>query len=86
METVELGNSREHLPVMGIGTWKLGADRQGTIDVIRYAIKHGAAYVDTAEMYSNEEIVGEAIKGEEALPRDQGRPFPLQGERRYQGV
>lgn len=64
MQTVELGNSREHIPAIGIGTWKLGADRKGTIDVIRYAISHGAAYVDTAEMYSNEEIVGEAIKGE----------------------
>lgn len=64
MQTVELGNSREHIPVMGIGTWKMGADRKGTIDVIKYAISKGANFVDTAEMYANEEVVGEAIRGE----------------------
>lgn len=63
MDFVELGKTGEKLPVIGIGTWKLGADRQGTVEVIRRGIDLGMNFVDTAEMYGNEEIVGEGIKG-----------------------
>ena len=59
----ELGRTGEKLPVIGVGTWKLGSEPQKEIESIRYAISSGAGFVDTAEMYGTEELVGEAIKG-----------------------
>ncbi len=67
MEFVELGSTGEKLPVVGIGTWKLGADRQGSVEAIRKGIEFGMAFVDTAEMYANEEMVGEAVHGEKVF-------------------
>ena len=67
MKLKELGRTGEKLPAIGIGTWKLGAERQKEIDGIRYSISNDAAFVDTAEMYGTEELVGEAIKGSKAF-------------------
>ena len=57
------------LPVLGLGTWKMGEDRRRRDDEIaalRLGIDLGMALVDTAEMYGAggaEEIVGEAVEG-----------------------
>ncbi|MEM3841211.1 MAG: aldo/keto reductase [Candidatus Micrarchaeaceae archaeon] len=67
MITKELGNTGEHIPSIGIGTWKMGVDIKGEIEGIRYAIANGADLIDTAEMYATEELVGEAIAGSEAF-------------------
>jgi len=60
------------IPVIGLGTWKIGGGREGdnsqdkeSIEAIRNAIKLGYSHIDTAEMYGLghcEELVGEAIK------------------------
>ncbi|KKQ65298.1 MAG: hypothetical protein US86_C0012G0013 [Candidatus Daviesbacteria bacterium GW2011_GWA2_38_24] len=58
------------LPVLGIGTWKMGmagglTDKQ-EIDAIKAAVDLGMTHIDTAEIYSeghSEELVAEAIKG-----------------------
>ena len=48
---------------LGQGTWKMGqsaARRQEEIRALRHGIELGMNLVDTAEMYDNEELVGEA--------------------------
>ena len=60
------------IPVLGIGTWKMGGDLipdyshgQKDITVLKQAIKLGLSHIDTAEKYSAghiEELVGQAIK------------------------
>lgn len=51
---------------LGIGTWHMGenpACRQDEIKAIRKSVELGMEVVDTAEMYANEELVGEALSG-----------------------
>ncbi len=64
MEYKQLGTTDEKVPEIGIGTWKM-LNGASDIEAIRAAIEHGSSLVDTAEMYGNEEMVGEAIKGQE---------------------
>ncbi|GAB4116273.1 MAG: aldo/keto reductase [Acidobacteriota bacterium] len=69
-----LGETATTLPPLGIGTWR----HQGGVQPIRRAVELGAAFVDTAESYGTEEVVGEAIRGirdqvflaSKALPRN----------------
>jgi len=59
----------EAIPVLGLGTWKMGEDRRRRTDevaALRLGIELGMTLVDTAEMYASggaEEIVGEAVRG-----------------------
>lgn len=64
------------LPVLGLGTWRVGGDDQrdedydleNAIKVIRQALDMEITHIDTAEMYGHgfaEEIVAEAVKGYE---------------------
>lgn len=62
MEYKQLGKTKEKIPVLGIGTWNM-LDRQRDTETIRAAIEHEMTLVDTAELYGNEELVGEAING-----------------------
>ncbi|MFI4910324.1 MAG: aldo/keto reductase [Sedimentisphaeraceae bacterium JB056] len=49
------------MPVLGLGTWKLtGKDCEKTV---AQALEMGYIHIDTAEMYENEQEVGEGIKG-----------------------
>ena len=64
MEYKQLGNTKEKVPEIGIGTWKM-LDAAVDTEVIRTAVSHGSTFVDTAEMYGNEEMVGKAIRGME---------------------
>jgi len=61
------------LPVLGLGTWKMGGDANNVdtrkddqcIDAIKRAIEMGYTHIDTAEIYAKghaEELVAEAIK------------------------
>ena len=59
MEFKELGNTGVMIPEIGLGTWKYtGGDAP-----LRRGIELGAYLIDTAEMYRNEDRVGQAIKG-----------------------
>ncbi|MCB8881998.1 aldo/keto reductase [Acidisoma cellulosilytica] len=68
MRTVDLPNGRS-LPVMGLGTWRMGearSDKAAEIRVIQKAMDLGISLLDTAEIYGNggsERVVGEAILG-----------------------
>ncbi len=61
MNSKELGKTGEKIPALGIGTWQLGSDHAAAIDSIREGVGMGMRFVDTAEMYHTEKIVGEAV-------------------------
>ena len=67
METILLGRSREKIPLIGMGTWKLGKDPKKEIEALKAGISAGMRFIDTAEMYGTEGLVGEAAKGEEVF-------------------
>ncbi len=60
---IELGRTKEKMPVIGMGTWKYGADEKREIEALEAGIDAGAKFIDTAELYGSEGIVGKAIKG-----------------------
>ena len=50
---------------LGQGTWKMGQSairRQEEIRALRHGVELGMNLVDTAKMYDNEELVGEAVR------------------------
>lgn len=66
-------NNGFSIPSFGLGTWRMGGDRQrdplnddkGQITAIKRAIDAGITHIDTAELYAaghSEELVGEAIR------------------------
>ena len=55
----ELGRTGVFLPEVGIGTW----DYHAGPNPLRRGFQAGAAFIDTAESYGTEEVVGEALKG-----------------------
>ena len=59
VRTKVLGSTGVAIPEVGIGTYLY----QGTSDLLRHGIDLGAAFIDTAEYYRNEEVVGLAIRG-----------------------
>ncbi len=67
MEERELGKTGERIPALGIGTWQLGSDHAAAVESLKEGMHLGMRFVDTAEMYHTEEIVGKAIKGEEVF-------------------
>lgn len=53
------------VPALGQGTWKMGtsaARKAEEIRALRIGIELGMSVIDTAEMYGNEELVGEAVR------------------------
>jgi len=59
MELKELGSTGVMVPEIGLGTWRYN----GGDEPLRRGIELGAFFIDTAEMYRNEERVGQAVKG-----------------------
>ena len=56
------------MPKLGLGTWKLkGAE---CTEAVQRAVAMGYRHVDTAEMYGNEDAVGEAL-AHAAVPRSE---------------
>lgn len=49
------------IPVLGYGTWQ-NTDPQECIDGVKTALETGYRHIDTAQMYGNEELVGEGIR------------------------
>jgi diketogulonate reductase-like aldo/keto reductase len=47
------------VPELGVGTWKYTSG----VEALRRGIDLGAAFIDTAEAYKNEQLVGDAVKG-----------------------
>jgi diketogulonate reductase-like aldo/keto reductase len=55
----KIGNADVDVPEIGIGTYQY----KGGPRLLRKAVELGAALIDTAEYYGNEDVVGHAIKG-----------------------
>jgi diketogulonate reductase-like aldo/keto reductase len=55
----ELGSTGVRLPELALGTWEYG----GGVEPLQAGIELGATFIDTAESYGTEEVVGQAIKG-----------------------
>jgi len=55
----ELAKTKIQLPEVALGTWQY----LGGVEPLRTAIALGANFIDTAESYGTEEVVGQAIKG-----------------------
>ncbi len=53
-------NDGHHIPQLGFGTYQVPP--QDTAEVVREALEAGYRHIDTAEMYGNEQGVGQAIK------------------------
>ena len=68
MNTLELRGSAARMPVLGMGTWRLGEDRgqhAAELAALRAGMAMGYRLIDTAEMYGEggaEQLVGEAIE------------------------
>jgi len=59
MSTKVLGQTGVMLPELAFGTWQYN----GTADTLRRTVEMGGIFLDTAERYRNEPLVGTAIKG-----------------------
>ncbi len=61
-------NSGVEIPQFGFGTWQVPAEE--TAQTVRAALDAGYRHIDTAQMYGNEEGVGQAL-AESGLSRDE---------------
>lgn len=59
MNHKELSKTGVGLPATGQGTWRY----KGGVETLRTGIAHGACFIDTAESYGTEEVVGGASQG-----------------------
>lgn len=57
------------IPLLGLGVWQV-ANGRGCVDAVRWALELGYRHVDTAQVYGNEESVGEALR-QSGVPRDE---------------
>jgi diketogulonate reductase-like aldo/keto reductase len=59
MEYRNLAGTGVRLPAIGLGTWQYN----GGVAPVQAGMALGACFVDTAEAYGSEEVVGQAIRG-----------------------
>jgi diketogulonate reductase-like aldo/keto reductase len=59
MNFKQLGRTGIFIPEVGIGTWNYHAGP----DLLRRAVELGAAFVDTAESYGTDVVIGKALAG-----------------------
>jgi 2,5-diketo-D-gluconate reductase B len=65
-DTVDAGGAR--IPRLGLGTWQL--EGEACVRAVEEALALGFRHLDTAQMYENEEEVGEGLR-RAGLPRDE---------------
>jgi len=58
------------IPVIGFGTFNLGADHETVVDRICHAAELGYRFFDTASVYMNEQGVGEGLR-RSSIPREE---------------
>ncbi|MGC8568098.1 MAG: aldo/keto reductase [Candidatus Micrarchaeia archaeon] len=63
MKMKKFGNTGKEVSKIGIGTWQLAGNMEENIAVLKYALDNGINFIDTAEIYGTEHIVGKAIEG-----------------------
>ena len=57
------------IPVLGLGVWQVPAGA-ACVNAVRWALDLGYRHIDTAQVYGNEESVGQALR-ESGVPRDE---------------
>jgi 2,5-diketo-D-gluconate reductase A len=57
------------IPILGLGVWQVPSGRT-CVDAVSWALELGYRHVDTAQVYGNEESVGEALR-RSGVPREQ---------------
>ncbi len=62
-------NSGTEIPVLGFGTYQLTGEKR-VKEAVTAALQNGYRLIDTAQMYGNEEYVGEEIR-QSGIPRDE---------------
>lgn len=67
MKTLSL-NTGINIPIVGLGTYKMTA-QNNCYEAVRSAIEIGYRHIDTATLYDNEAIIGQAIK-DSGVPRE----------------
>ena len=67
VKTFKLNDNRD-IPVLGLGTWMIAADK--TAQAVRDALELGYRHIDTAQAYGNEAEVGEGILTS-GIPREE---------------
>src|SRR5271154_2981052 len=63
----ELNGTKEKIPELGLGTWKMGGNPKDEKEAIQVALKSGMKFIDTAEMYATEWLVGGAVKNKKKV-------------------
>ena len=67
MDQYKILNNGVKMPVLGLGVYKSGEDtKQAVLDALAAGYRH----IDTATLYKNEALVGEAIR-ESGIPREE---------------
>jgi len=56
-----LGKTKERIPVIGMGTWEI-EDSAKVVGSLLAGLKKGARFIDTAELYGTEPVVGKVLK------------------------
>jgi diketogulonate reductase-like aldo/keto reductase len=59
MKLKQLGATGVQVPELAIGTWQY----RGGVEPLQAGIELGASFIDTAELYGTEPVVGQAIRG-----------------------
>jgi len=57
------------IPILGLGVWQVANGRE-CVDAVRWALELGYRHIDTAQVYGNEESVGEALRCS-GIPREE---------------
>lgn len=65
---IALANGTE-IPALGYGTWR-NTDPDECVNGVKAALEIGYRHIDTAQMYGNEELVGEGIR-QSGVPREE---------------
>lgn len=69
MKHIKLNNGTK-MPMLGLGTYKIGGTDVDVYNSIRSAIDVGYRHIDTATLYKNEAAIGQAIR-DCGIPRDE---------------
>jgi diketogulonate reductase-like aldo/keto reductase len=68
MEYKNLGKTNEKIPVLGLGSWELNrTSEDSAIGALKAGFDNGIRFVDTAEIYGTEPMVGKAMKGYDGI-------------------
>lgn len=59
VQTKQLGDTGIEVPELALGTWQY----YGGMEPLRAGVEWGATFIDTAESYGTESVVGNAIRG-----------------------